>query len=98
MKPNIFRRLVKLEDVSIKTNIFKLIWLEGPLGLTAETSFGRCHISKIYKELTVISPTGTSVIWKSVKDIQTLKQKAQELHERTISKSQMYIHNQIKVK
>lgn len=98
MKPNVYRRLVKLEDVVISTTLFKITWLESPLGFIAETSFGRCHISKVYKELTVYSPTGTNVIWKSIKDVKILKQKAQELHERTISKSQMYIHNQIKVK
>lgn len=98
LKPNIFRRLVKLEDVTIKTTLFKLTWTEGPLGYTAETSFGRCHISKTHKELTVHSPMGTVNMYNNIKDIVKLKQKVEELHTSIIMKSQMFIHNQIKVK
>jgi hypothetical protein len=98
MLPNLYRRLVKLEDVAIKTSHFKIHWFEGPLGITAETSFGRCHISKKHKDLTVYSPMGTVNMHSNIKDIVKLKQKVEELHTSIIMKSQMYIHNQIKVK
>lgn len=65
---------------------------------TAETSFGRCHISKKHKDLTVYSPMGTVNMHSNIKDIVKLKQKVEELHTSIIMKSQMYIHNQIKVK
>ena len=97
-QPNPYRRLVKLEDVVIKTSLFDLHWFEGPSSFTAETSFGRCHISKDYKELHVYSPMGTVKMHGGIKNIAKLKQKVEELHTQTINKSQMYIHNQIKVK
>ena len=97
-QPNIYRRLVKLEDVVIKTSLFPIHWYEGPSSFTAETSFGRCHISKVYKELHVYSPMGTVKMHSGIKDTAKLKQKVEELHIQTITKSQMYIHNQIKVK
>lgn len=97
-QPNIFRRLFKLEDVTIKSSNFKLHWQEGPSSFTAETSFGRCHISKIYKELHMHSPMGTVRMHSNIKDVTKLKQKVEEFHTSIIMKSQMYIHNQIKVK
>lgn len=98
MLPNPYRRLVKLQDVTVKTSYFKLHWLESPLGITAETSFGRCHISKKHKDLTVYSPMGAVSMHSNIKDIVKLKQKVEELHISIIMKSQMFIHNQIKVK
>ena len=89
---------MKLQDVTVKTSYFKLYWLEGPLGITAETSFGRCHISKKHRDLTVYSPMGTVSMYNNIKDIVKLKQKVEELHTSIIMKSQMFIHNQIKVK
>lgn len=98
LKPNIFGRLVKLEDVVVKTTLFKLHWQEDSSSFIAETSFGRCHISKIYKELHMYSPMGTVRMHSNIKDVAKLKQKVEEFHTSIIMKSQMYIHNQIKVK
>lgn len=74
------------------TQIIKIKWIESPLGLTAQTSFGFVHINKITKDATLFSFIGTrSKFFNDIKDIKQLKLKVEEMHLSTINKALAYV-------
>ena len=55
---------MKVTDVSVKLKTFPLTWVESSTSWTTQTSFGFVHISKLNKEVTVHSISGTNQIQK----------------------------------
>ena len=77
---------MKVTDVSVKLKTFPLTWVESSTSWTTQSSFGFVHISKLTKEVTVFSISGTNQILKHTKDVKKLKQLVEELHILQINK------------
>lgn len=97
--PNKYINYVDFTDASIKTERHPIKWVECNSAFTAETSFGRAHISKKYKEAWIYSPTGSRQIYPDIKDINKLKQKVQDQHDIQISQVlNLWVSSSIKLK
>lgn len=90
---------MELQNLQIKIKTLKLFWIESPQGFTAQTSFGFAHICKLTSKATVMSFTGTrESFFSSIKNINELKAKVEEMHQITLKTALMYIQPEIKIK
>ena len=90
---------MKVTDVSVKLKTFPLTWVESSTSWTTQTSFGLIHISKLNKEVTVHSISGTNQILKHTQDLKKLQQLVEELHILQINKvHQLWTKIDVKIK
>ena len=90
---------MKVTDVSVKLKTFPLTWVESSTSWITQTSFGFVHISKLDKEVTVFSVSGTNKILKHTKYVKKLKQLVEELHILQINKiHQLWTKTEVEIK
>ena len=90
---------MKVTDVSVKLKTLPLTWVESSTSWTTQSSFGFVHISKLTKEVTVFSISGTNQILKHTKDVKKLKQLVEELHILQINKiHQLWTKTEVEIK
>ena len=90
---------MKVTNVDVKLKTFPLTWVESSTSWTTQASFGFVHISKLNKEVTVHSISGTNQILKHTKDFKKLKQLVEEFHILQINKvHQLWTNIDVKIK